>query len=57
LIGGNTFVVVPLPADWDGERVEVLMSERICADGKRQPRASTALLPTVILSLSKDPVE
>jgi hypothetical protein len=42
LIGGNTLVVVPVPTDWDGERVEVLMTERICSDGKRQHRASTA---------------
>jgi hypothetical protein len=56
LIGGNTFVVVPVPTDWDGERVEVLMTERICGDGKRQHRASTALMLPVILSLSKDPV-
>jgi hypothetical protein len=36
LIGGNTFVVVPVPTDWDGEIVEVVMTERICGDGKRQ---------------------
>jgi hypothetical protein len=54
LIGGNTLVVVPVPTDSDGERVEVVMTERICGDGKRQHPASTALIPTVILRLSKD---
>jgi hypothetical protein len=54
LIGGNTFVVLPAPTDCDGERVEVVMTERICGDGKRQHRASTAPIPTVIVSLSKD---
>jgi hypothetical protein len=54
LIGGRTFVVVPAPTDCDGERVEVLMNERICGGGQRQHRASTALRHPVILSLSKD---
>jgi hypothetical protein len=54
LIGGSTFVVVPLPTDSDGERVEVLMIERISWRTQRQHRASTALALPVILSLSKD---
>jgi hypothetical protein len=54
LIGGGTLVVVPVPADCGGVRVDVLMTERICSDGQRQHRASTAFLSIVILSLSKD---
>jgi hypothetical protein len=49
LIGGNTRVVVPLPTcDFGGVRVVVSMIERISWRAQRQ------LLPTVILSLSKD---
>jgi hypothetical protein len=55
LIGGRTLVVVPVPTDCDGERVEVLMTERICGEAERQPRASsTTIAHPVILSLSKD---
>jgi hypothetical protein len=54
-IGGNTLVVVPLPIDGDGERVEVVISERISCGEQRQLRASsTVIAQPVILSLSKD---
>lgn len=52
-MGGNTFVVVPLPTVGDGARVEVVMTERICWGGQRQ--LSGPRLPQfVILSFSKE---
>jgi hypothetical protein len=35
-MGGNTFVVVPVPTVGDGERVEVVISERISCREQRQ---------------------